>query len=63
MKGFEAGTSLLSCCGDEKPSSTKVVPYPGEEMRDCEALIVHPIVAMKKLCCLIRCLQIGWFRK
>lgn len=36
-EGFDAGTSLVTCCGDKELSSS-------EGIRDSESLLVHPIL-------------------
>lgn len=48
LDGVEDGSSLFSSCGGPKSSSMAVVPYPGEELKESEPLVVHPLAIIQE---------------
>lgn len=44
----EGGSSLFSSCGGAKSSSMAVVLYLGEELKESEPLVVHPLAVIEE---------------
>lgn len=47
-EGFDSGKSMVSYCSDKELSSSEMVLYHEEGIRDSESLLVHPLAVVKE---------------